>query len=110
MAYRASLGQCAQLVLSGVQYPEKLGRSPSRLDVAKKAEMYIRRNLKDPATINELCEVVGTTERTLHLGFKERFGMSPGNYRQLMRLNGVFQELRTTISKNRVSYDLCWQL
>jgi AraC family ethanolamine operon transcriptional activator len=92
-----------ELILSGVQHHEKVGRSPGRLAVAKKAEIYIRRNLKDPATINELCEVVGTTERTLHLGFKERFGMSPGNYMRLMRLNGVFQELRTTKSKNRVT-------
>jgi len=92
-----------ETVLFGVQHPEKVNRSPGRLTVAKKAEEYIRRNLKDPVTINKLCDVVGTTERTLHLGFKERFGMSPCAYMQLMRLNGAFQELNTTKPKNRVS-------
>ncbi len=54
--------------------------------MVKKAEKYIRTNLKKNVLIRELCEMVGTTEQTLCLGFKERFGLSPNTYMQTMPL------------------------
>jgi AraC-like DNA-binding protein len=69
----------------------------------KKAVEYIRSNPKTPVMIGQLCEVIGTTGRTLHLGFKERFGLSPNAIMKVMRLNGAFQDLRTSKSKNKVS-------
>ncbi len=92
-----------EIVLTGVQHPANLNNAPARLNVAAKAEEYIRGNLKKTVMIKELCEAIGTTERTLHLGFKERFGLSPNAYMQTMRLNGAYQDLLTTKSQNRVS-------
>jgi AraC family ethanolamine operon transcriptional activator len=91
------------IIFTGVQHHEILNNSPDRLNMAKKAEDYIRSNLKTQVMIGELCEAIGTTERTLHLGFKERFGLSPNAYMQAMRLNGAYQDLRTSKSKNKVS-------
>ena len=76
---------------------------PERLYIAKKAENHIRKNFKIPLSIKELCRFIGTSERTLHLGFKERFGVSPKKYTQKMRLNGVRQDLLTNKGKKNVS-------
>lgn len=81
-------------ILLGVRPRKKVGKQLNRLFQAKKAEEYIRDNLKNPLSISELCLATGTTERTLHLGFKERFGVSPGAFIRMMRLNEIRQELR----------------
>jgi len=70
---------------------------------AKKAEQYIRANLRRPLSINEICSATGTTERTLHLGFKERYGVPPAAFIQIMRLNEVRKELRLSSRHNTVT-------
>ena len=82
-----------ETIFLGVKSPDPTKKMADRLSIARKAEAYIRRNLRKSLSIHELCHVLGTAERTLHLGFKERFGVSPKAYHQIMRLNGVRYEL-----------------
>lgn len=82
-----------ETVLLDITVPQVVKRKPDRLRIAKKAEEYIRDNPKKSVSINDLCFAIGASERTLHLGFKERFGISPKAYSLMLRLNGVRQEL-----------------
>ena len=92
-----------ETVLLGVGPCEKNTRQAGRLVLARKAEEYIRNNLENPLSINELCLATGATERTLHLGFKERFGVSPIAFMRMMKLNEVRQELRLNNSGRSVT-------
>lgn len=90
-------------VLTGARIAGVTQNIPVRLQVAKRAEILIRSNLKTPMPIMALCRAIGTSERTLHLGFKERFGVSPKKYFTIMRLNGVRMDLRSNNDKRPVS-------
>ncbi len=101
-----------ETLLTGVISPGLANKMPDRLYVAKKVEKYIRNNLRKSFSLSELCRIVGTSERTLHLGFKERFGVSPKAYHQIMRLNRVHQELLLnksgkTVSDIATDWDFC---
>ena len=92
-----------EIILSGVRAPGIVLKMPARLCVAKKTENYIRENLKNSISIPELCRIAGTSERTLHHGFKERYGISPKAYMLRLRLNGVRQDLLANRDKKPVS-------
>ena len=51
-----------------------------------------------------LCRHAETTPRTLHLGFKERFGVSPKAYVQIMRLNRARKLLLDNQAKNNIAF------
>jgi len=95
--------QVLETILLGARPRKKVDKQLSRLTQAKKAENYIRDNLRNPLSISELCLATGTTERTLHLGFKERLGISPGAFIRIMRLNEIRQELRLSNSNKSVT-------
>ena len=85
--------------------PPGMAREPADRDFrAKKAEEYIRNNLDSPITIEVLCRHAETTPRTLHLGFKERFGVSPKAYVQIMRLNRARKLLLDNQAKNNIAF------
>ena len=90
-------------ILGEVKIPAIVTKFPQRQVLAKTAENYIRKNLKTPLTVDELCVIIGTSQRSLHLGFKERFGLSPKAYMQIMRLNGAHQNLLNNNSKRTIS-------
>ena len=97
-----------QIALVGILPSEDVARKPGRLMLAKKAEAFILDNLEAAPSIADLCSHVGCSERTLHLGFKERFGLSPKAYVLLLRLNGVHEDLRaagTTRTITEVAMD-----
>ncbi len=91
------------IILSGARIPENLYKLPDRINVAKKAEDYIQKNLKNSLSIKELCTSIGTSERTLYQGFKERFGVSPKAFMKKIRLNGVRQDLLVNESQETIS-------
>ncbi|HYB49939.1 MAG TPA: helix-turn-helix domain-containing protein [Burkholderiaceae bacterium] len=72
------------------------GRSlPARRQVlARRAEEFIRGKMHVPLTLADVCEYSGASERSLHLGFLECFGMSPMAYLKVLRLNRVRRLLR----------------
>ncbi len=64
-----------------------------RQKIARKAEEYIRTCCRDPISISDLCAAVGTTRRTLHLGFVELYGVPPMHYLRAIRLRGAREDL-----------------
>ncbi len=82
-----------QLLLS-IRPPsgEKI-KIPNRRQVAWKAEQFIRQKPQQQLTIDQLCNLIGCSSRTLHLGFKERYGMTPGQYGHILALNIVRHKL-----------------
>jgi len=72
------------------------GRSlpPRRQVLARRAEEFMRGRIDSPITLPDVCDWVGANERSLHMGFLERFGMSPMAYLKVLRLNRVRRQLR----------------
>lgn len=77
------------------------------LDVSKKShsEQFVHRHVVDSArsyilsrkgealTVNDLCEGLRTSHRSLHYAFNKVLGLSPVTYLRYIRLNGVRAEL-----------------
>ena len=79
-------------------------RPPQRNQIARSACGYLHGQCHRPVSTAELCKAVGVPERTLHLAFQEAYGMPPGHYMKLQRLNGAHQALlqggaSTTVSR-----------
>ena len=53
----------------------------------RRAQRYIRDRLADPITLTGIAEAVGVTPRSLQLGFRASFGLTPFQYVQHERLN-----------------------
>ena len=82
-----------QLLLS-VRLPsgEKI-KIPNRRQVAGRAERLMRQYPQQQLDIKQLCSLIGCSARTLHLGFKERYGITPGKYAHILALNAVRHKL-----------------
>ena len=78
-------------------------RMNERLQAARLAREYICNNLGSDLDISRLCEITGCAKETLHKGFRERYGMSPGQYTRILRLNRVHAELLENPSYGRVT-------
>ncbi len=66
---------------------------PERQKIAIKAIEYIHENLNVSLNMNTLVEQLETTNRTLHLGFFEAFGISPIAYAKNLRLANARRDL-----------------
>ena len=71
---------------------------------AKLARQYLVENSSNMVTILDVCDAVGTTERTLFKGFKELYGLTPKTYYKYLRLNNAKRDLLdakldTTVTK-----------
>jgi AraC family ethanolamine operon transcriptional activator len=93
---RAAWLEQAALValLHRLDRPRHPAHPAARHRLAKRAEEFLMANLHRPLTIGELCAATGAAERTLHLGFRERFGLPPIAFLKVLRLNGARRELR----------------
>jgi len=77
------------------------------------------KNLSHRLTIEQLCNLVGCSSRTLHQGFKERYGSSPGHYARMgsspghyarmVALNAVRRQLRN-LSQHRTLTDVAMDM
>ncbi len=80
-----------------------------RARIARQGEEYLRQRLTERVKVTELCEAVGTSERTLELAFVESFGMSPRQLLKTLRLNGAHKDLReATAATSVTSVALGW--
>lgn len=73
--------------------PEASLRRRRRLDLVHRARQLV---LDDPAshlTVDQLCQALFVTRRTLQNCFQDVLGMSPGAYLRTVRLNRVRQDL-----------------
>lgn len=66
---------------------------PKRILLAKQAEEYLRAHADLPVSVTELCETIGANQRTLFLGFHERYGITPMAYFKAIRLNRARRDL-----------------
>jgi len=97
-----------QLLLS-IRPPSGRMKIPNRRLVAWRAEKLIRQHPEQHLDINQLCCVIGCSARTLHLGFKERYGTTPGQYSRTLALNAVHQKLcHRTQEKNISEIAMAW--
>lgn len=85
--------QAVDIVLSALVPPSSAARATRRQHLARRIEDLLRARLADPPGIGELCVLTGATERTLHLAFRETYGISPAAYLRRLRLNAVRREL-----------------
>ena len=65
-----------------------------RILAVQKARDYIDARINEPPTIQEVCQAAGVSWRTLDYAFRELFGVTPKQYLQATRLDGVRKELR----------------
>ena len=59
---------------------------------ADKIRKHIEKNFKNDISINELCNSKKLSERTVRLGFKNLFGLSPKQYHKCYRLGKIHHE------------------
>jgi AraC family ethanolamine operon transcriptional activator len=83
-----------ETLVASVGSPRIQAPRPQRLYLAQVAEAYLRAHADTPVSIGDLCEVTGINQRTLFLGFQERYGLSPKAYLKMFRLNQARRELR----------------
>jgi AraC-like DNA-binding protein len=55
---------------------------------------YIEANADNAPTVTDICRASGGSYRTLNYAFHDRFGVSPKQYLQAARLDGVRKDLR----------------
>lgn len=87
----------AQLVLSIARVASSDWSSPdnSAADrIVKKVEDYVASIKHRPISIIELCQVCEISERTLHMAFQRKLGITPASYIRTQRLNQVYKTLR----------------
>jgi len=65
-----------------------------RRRAALRARQYMVLNIDEPLTIHDICQAVHACERTLHLGFREAYGITPKRFLKTLRLNAIHRDLR----------------
>jgi len=83
-------------VLCALEEPTPPEGEIARRWIARRAAAIIHDRCREEIGIPELCEVVGASRRTLHLGFLDVYGTSPMKYLLSIRLAGVRRDLRRT--------------
>lgn len=68
-------------------------RDPDRFALARRAEGMVRDGLAEDLSITSCAAQLGTTLRTLELGFRDLYGTSLRAYRHALRLNAVRRDL-----------------
>jgi AraC family ethanolamine operon transcriptional activator len=82
-----------------VQSPPQTVRSrASRL-----ALDYIEANADTAPSIKDICRISGVSYRTLNYAFHERFGVSPKQYLQAVRLDRVRRDLRKVGPRGKIN-------
>ncbi len=90
------LDQLLSLMLNVWSRPgtlKKASRNSSRMRVLREVLAYVDQHLREPITLDELCRIAGTSERTLQYTFKQQLHMTPKQYLQHRRLQGVRRDL-----------------
>ncbi|HVJ37837.1 MAG TPA: helix-turn-helix domain-containing protein [Stenotrophomonas sp.] len=59
----------------------------------RRAEDYLRTNLRHNLYINDICNVTGVSERALRYAFDDLLGMSPNRYLSMLRLCAAYRGL-----------------
>jgi AraC family transcriptional regulator, ethanolamine operon transcriptional activator len=90
---KAFEGAVPYAILCEVADRERPEGTAMRYWLARRAADFLHAHCRDPLSIAEICAAVGANRRTLHLGFREVFGVTPMAYLTALRLNGVRAKL-----------------
>jgi AraC-like DNA-binding protein len=89
--------------LVGAAVPDGTVREqPDRQRLARKAASLLRENVDAPDFLAGVASHLRTTLRTLELGFQEVYGLSPWEFRHLLRLQRAREELRRAVPEETV--------
>jgi len=86
-------GAIIDALVRAARPPTARRRDPSRRHFARRAAEMIREGLQDDLSISHCAPQLGTTLRTLELGFQDLYGMSLRAYRHALRLNAARHDL-----------------
>lgn len=81
-------------VLASTQPSPSIPVAELRSKAMKRARDYIASYADEPPTIADLCRAAEASERTLHYGFLQEFGVTPKAYIKAYRLNAARRGLR----------------
>ncbi|WGV98301.1 helix-turn-helix domain-containing protein [Vibrio sp. YMD68] len=81
-------------------------KQPNRIAGVRRAIDYLKQYANELPSMHELCTVSQLSERNLQYGFKDYTGVSPMQYRKLLRLNNVRKELLRSSRNNTQVMDI----
>ena len=90
-------------VLASGREPDGRLSTPTRRRAARRALAVIRRNPDENLSVQQLCDRVGVSERTLRYAFRELIGVSPKQYLRLVRLSGASRELERSDANVKIA-------
>lgn len=80
-------------LLATLREPLPPENSVARRWIARRAAAMLEVRCREDIDISDLCEAMGASRRTLHLGFMELYGVPPMKYLRALRLSGVRRDL-----------------
>ncbi|MEA5474461.1 helix-turn-helix domain-containing protein [Synechococcus sp. CCY9201] len=84
-----------EAMVQGSSCQASLLPAPTRLELVKQAQQWVREHPQEPITLDALCRQLHAGRRSLLQGFQEHLGMGPMAYIKLHRLHGIRRELLT---------------
>lgn len=84
----------SETILDMIPSAETIEALHSRARIGRELLRVLYDRLDDPPTVTELCDEIGTRERTLHLSCVEAFGRPPAQLLLELRLNAARRALR----------------
>lgn len=81
----------------------RLPARPRGPRLARQAEAWLRENLTEPVTIQDLCAALHTPERTLHAAFRAHLGTTPKAFVKALRFEAARRELLHPAPNTRVT-------
>lgn len=66
-----------------------------RLPIVRRIDDFMRANLGDPLTLQDLCAIARASERAVEYAFRDTYGVGAKQYLRLLRLNQVRRELKS---------------
>lgn len=91
---RSLLTACLGLLTHNYSEEFLAPKSPAAPYYVRRAEDYIRANLREPIGIEDLVAVSGVSSRSLYYGFRRWRGTTPMSFLRNLRLNVARDELR----------------
>lgn len=84
-----------EAMVHGSSCQASLFPAPTRLELVKQAQQWVREHPQEPITLDALCRQLHAGRRSLLQGFQEVLGMGPMAYIKLHRLHGIRRHLLT---------------
>jgi AraC-like DNA-binding protein len=116
LQYRLMVAHIEQLVVStliGAQPHDMRDVKPARCTAVlprhvKRVQDFLRENIGEPVTADQMALVAGVSLRSLYAGFKDHCGVSPMHYLRTLRLEAARQTLLSEPDINIASVAMRW--